>query len=374
MANPRAIFEEVNETKRDAALTKTRPTGTGRAVRIWLWLLFALVTIMILVGGLTRLTDSGLSITEWNLVFGTLPPLDADTWASEFNKYQQTQEFMQINSTMTLAEFKGIYWWEWGHRLLGRFIGLFWALGFLTFALRGQIRRDRVRSVFWVGILIGLQGVIGILMVKSGYIGARVDVASYALATHLGMAFVILGLIYWNIKTLSVTQALLVEARRNGNRKMTARMRVLVALVFVQVLLGALVAGIDAGRSYTDWPLMGGQFFSNDSFILTPWWKNFFESPALVQFMHRMNAYLIFLVAVWFWLANRHAAYDRQQRSARTFLLAVVLQVVMGIVTLIHGAPLYEALAHQFLAIGVWIHALSTYRAFRYPAQQVITA
>ncbi len=370
----RSIFEDVSSTaQKGTAQTPTKtPKENPKSPRIWLWILLGLVALMIVVGGLTRLTDSGLSITEWDLVMGSLPPLNAADWQDVFQKYQGTQEFQLQNSDMNLEQFKGIFWWEWAHRFLGRFIGLFWFLGFLWFWLRKELRRDRVRSVFFIGVLIGVQGAIGWWMVASGFEGTRVDVASYRLALHLGGAFWIIGLIYWNIKMLKYSQAELVEARRRGSQSLARNGKWIAGFIFAQILLGALVAGIDAGRSYTDWPLMGGEFFSSDSFLLQPWWRNFFESPALVQFMHRMNGYFVTILALAFMIRAWKAPYKQWRSLSRMLFGALILQIVIGVAVLMRSAALPEAITHQAVAIGIWLLVLGVVFAFRYPRAQKI--
>ncbi|RMD50181.1 MAG: heme A synthase, partial [Alphaproteobacteria bacterium] len=290
----RRVFEEVGASAPAAAPTPgvlSRGGGARRAIRAWLMVLFALVAIMIAVGGLTRLTDSGLSITEWRPVTGAIPPLSEADWQAEFEKYKKIPEYQLQNRGMTLEEFKSIYWWEWGHRLLGRVIGLVWALGLVWFWLRRQIPPGWTGRLILPGVLGGLQGAVGWWMVSSGLTGRMVDVASYRLAIHLGLAFVIFGVIGWMVFRLGRDEAELMQARRARDARMMRWGNALVALIFVQVLLGALVAGIDAGRGYIDWPLMNGQFLPDESFDYTPLWSNFFENPALVQFDHRMVGY-----------------------------------------------------------------------------------
>lgn len=371
MASNRSIFEDVS-TQAPQQVTITTRDNNPQSVRKWLWLLFFLVTVMILVGGLTRLTDSGLSITDWDLVMGTLPPLSEASWLENFSKYQGTQEYQLQNSAMTLAEYKPIFWWEWGHRFLGRIIGLVWIAGFAFFAFRKQIRRDRMPAIFSIGILIGLQGVVGILMVKTGYVGDRVDVASYALATHLGLAFIILGAILWNIKYLSKSPEELVEARRRGDHARARLARGLAGLIFLQIVLGALVAGIDGGLSYNDWPKMGGEWFSSDAFVLQPAWKNFFENPALVQFFHRLNGYILVILALCLYWVNRRAPYKQWRSVGLHVCVAIFVQILIGIATLVMHVPIYMALLHQAVAIGIWIAILSTVFAFKFPRAQSV--
>ena len=265
MAGKRSIFEEVEAGAQvaSAAGTINRNRGAGRsAIRAWLLLIFMLVATMIVVGGLTRLTDSGLSITEWKPVTGAIPPMDDAAWAVEFGKYQASPEFQLQNSAMTLAEFKGIYWWEWGHRQLGRVIGLVWAVGFAGLALARKIPPGWSRRIWLLGGLGGLQGAVGWWMVSSGLKGTMVDVASLRLAVHLGLAFVIFGVVAWYVLLLGRSEAALLQARRGREAKLYGMSTGLLHMTFVQVLLGALVAGIDAGRGFPTWPLMNGSFVS----------------------------------------------------------------------------------------------------------------
>ncbi len=266
MRKKRSIFEEVGAGARPVAPPKggmidAAPKGARRGVRLWLMLLFALVVVMIAVGGLTRLTDSGLSITEWRPLMGALPPMDAAAWGAEFAKYQATSEYQLQNKGMDLAAFKTIYWWEWGHRQLGRAIGLVWAVGFLGFWVARRIPPGWTGRLLVLGALGGAQGAIGWWMVASGLGAGRVDVASYRLAVHLGLAFVILGVLAAQILALSRPEAALLQARRVGERRLFGLATGMMHLAFVQILLGALVAGIDAGRGFPTWPLMNGSFF-----------------------------------------------------------------------------------------------------------------
>jgi len=289
MSQKRNIFEEVATP--DAA--RAAPTtgvidgakrGARGAIRAWLVLLFALVVLMIAVGGLTRLTDSGLSITEWRPVTGAIPPLSAEDWENAFTKYREIPEYELQNKGMSLDEFKVIYWWEWGHRQLGRIIGLVWAAGFLFFLATRKVPTGWTGRLLLPGLLGGIQGAIGWWMVSSGLTGGMLDVASYRLATHLGLAFVILGVLVWYIFLLGRRDADLMQARRDRDAKLFSMGTGLMYFAFVQILLGALVAGIDAGRSFNDWPLMAGEWLPPFPFDLTPVWRNFFEDAGLVQF------------------------------------------------------------------------------------------
>ena len=376
MAGQRKLFEEVG-----AETPKAQPAGgmidRGRggargAIRVWLMLLFALVMAMIVVGGMTRLTDSGLSITEWKPVTGAMPPLDAAHWQEEFELYQQSPQYRIMNNQMTLEEFKSIYWWEWGHRQLGRVIGLVWALGFLGFLVTKKIPTGWTGRLLLLGALGGLQGAIGWWMVASGLVGEMVSVASYRLANHLGLAFVILGFIAWYTFALKRPERELMQARRGREAKLFSMGTGLMHFAFLQILLGALVAGIDAGRSYTDWPLMAGGFFPPQPFDLQPVWRNFFEDPGLVQFMHRMAGYLLFVFGLVTWLRARKSA-NRDTRFRFNAVMAMMLvQVVLGIVTVLYVAQMHIAITHQIGAVVLWVLIIRARFGAQYPKAQSI--
>ncbi|WP_158963499.1 heme A synthase [Chachezhania sediminis] len=375
MSGKRSIFEEVGEaeTTRPAvqpgAIDRGRG-GKGRtAIRIWLAVLFLLVLAMIAVGGMTRLTDSGLSITEWKPITGALPPMTEAHWQAEFDLYQTIDEFQLVNSWMTLADFKYIYWWEWSHRQLGRIVGLVWAVGFLAFLALKMIPRGWGVRLAAPGILGGVQGAIGWWMVSSGVTSGEgmVDVASYRLATHLGLAFVILGLLAWDYMLIARDDRVLMQARRLREPGLVNWTTVLLVVAFIQILLGALVAGIDAGRSYPDWPLMGGQFFPEDALTADPFWRNFFESAGLVQFIHRCTAYLLLLLTVLAFASSRRSAHPRSRHVFSTVLAVVILQAGLGIMTLLYFVPLHLALTHQLGAVLVLTMILRARVQVSYP-------
>ncbi len=378
MTKNRSIFEEVGETPKAQAaapqpglIDKDRDTSRG-AIRLWLFSLFALVVVMIAVGGLTRLTDSGLSITEWAPVTGAIPPLSAEDWASEFERYRQIPEYQEQNRGMSLAEFKVIYWWEWGHRQLGRFIGLVWAAGFIGFLVTKRLPKGWTGRLLLLGALGGLQGAIGWWMVSSGLEEGMLDVASYRLATHLGLAFLILGLIGWYAFRLGRSQREIFQARREREGVLFALVGGLVALAFIQILLGALVAGIDAGRNYTDWPLMAGGFLPPQPLDLTPVWRNFFENDGLVQFMHRMSGYVLFAAGlIVFWRAQR-SPYVATRRAFAAMIAVMTLQMLLGIVTVMYSAPWQLAILHQFLAVILWVLILRARFLAGYPPEQSV--
>lgn len=374
----RKIFEDVSadtgprKTPTPGALSTGGQGAARGAARFWLVILFALVVIMIVVGGLTRLTDSGLSITEWAPFTGAVPPMNAADWLAEFEKYQAIPEFQLQNSAMTLAEFKAIYWWEWGHRQLGRVIGLVWAVGLAGLAIARRIPKGWLGRFVVLGVLGGLQGAIGWWMVSSGLDGTMLDVASYRLAIHLGLAFVILGLIAWYVLRLSRSDADRLQARRARSQPLATAGGVLIGFAFLQILLGALVAGIDAGRNFSDWPLMAGGFFPPEPFSLEPLWRNFFEDDGLVQFTHRMVGYLVALLTIWVVLRARTVANIATRSAGTVLLVAMLFQMGLGIMTVLYGAPLGVAIVHQLGAVLFWVLALRLRYLALYPLPQSV--
>ena len=376
MAKSRAIFEEVSSKDKGSNAPVTGGIDAARRgargfLKGWLIVLFALVVMMIAVGGLTRLTDSGLSITEWRPVTGAIPPMNAADWASEFEKYQEIPEYQLQNKGMSMSEFKVIYWWEWGHRQLGRFVGLVWA-GFFGLLATRQMPVGWTGKAALLGALGGSQGAIGWWMVSSGLDNGMLDVASYRLATHLGLAFVILGVIAWYVLQLSRSDGALIQARRLGEPVLAKLAIVLIALTGLQILMGALVAGIDAGRNYIDWPLMAGGFLPPDLFTLEPLWRNFFEDDGLVQFMHRMTGYILFGFGIFIWLRARRSP-NTQTRFAFNLVLAMMtVQMVLGIVTVMNSSPWELAIVHQFGAVVLWVLVLRARFLAIYPLAQSV--
>lgn len=371
----RSIFEEVEGER-----SETTPTGQpglidrGRngvrgAIRAWLMVLFALVVAMIVVGGLTRLTDSGLSITEWKPVTGAVPPLSETDWQAEFEKYQKIDQWRIENQWMQLDDFKAIYWWEWSHRQLGRVMGLIWALGFFGFLVARKIPVGWTGRLALPGVLGGVQGAIGWWMVASGVTQGEgmVSVASYRLAIHLGLAFVILGFIAWYVMMLSREDRVLMQARRAKEAKLIGLSTGLMHFAFLQIILGALVAGIDAGRSYTDWPLMGGQVFPQNALMLEPMWRNAFESPGLVQFIHRVSGYLLAVFTVVVWIRGRRSAHPITQSAFHVVFALMMVQIALGVVTVVYGAPWQIAIIHQLMAVAVWVTILRVRFLSAYP-------
>jgi cytochrome c oxidase assembly protein subunit 15 len=372
MAEKRKLFEEVGATAQVApqgGLIEGNK-GARRGIRAWLVVLFLLVAMMIAVGGLTRLTDSGLSITEWKPVTGAIPPLSEADWVTEFDKYKATPEFQLQNSQMSMEAFKVIFWWEWAHRQLGRVVGLVWAVGFVGFLAARAIPPGWTGRLLGLGALGGLQGAIGWWMVSSGLVGEQVDVKSYRLATHLGLAFIILGLIAWYLFLLGRSETNLIQARRNSERKLVGLSTGLMHFAFLQILLGALVAGIDAGRGFPTWPDMNGQFFPADAFYVPGGggvWHAFFENPGLVQFMHRMAGYLLFAFGIVVWLRGRQSAHAATRNAFHAVMAMMVAQMVLGIITVLTAAHMHIAITHQIGAVILWVLIIRARHLSVYP-------
>lgn len=370
MSQKRSIFEEVGEAPKPEIRTGVidgARKGSRKLVRAWLAVLFVMVVAMIAVGGLTRLTDSGLSITEWRPIHGALPPMNEADWQSEFALYQQIPQFTEQNSWMELSDFKQIYWWEWSHRNLGRTIGLVWALGFLVLWAAGKIPTGWKGRLLLIGGLGGLQGAIGWWMVSSGLGAGMLSVASYRLAVHLGLAFVILGYIAWFTFLLGREERDLLQARRLREKKQFGLATGWMHFAFLQILLGALVAGIDAGRSFTDWPTMGGQFFPPYAFDITPVWRNFLENPGLVQFIHRMTGYLLLIFGTIAFLRGHKSANASTRNAFTAAWIAMLGQICLGIFTVLTAAFWHVALTHQLVAVLLWVLILRARFAAAYP-------
>lgn len=314
-------------------------------MRLWLLLMAALVFSMVVVGGATRLTDSGLSITEWQPLLGAIPPLSDADWQTAFAKYKAIPEYSIVNAGMSLEAFRAIYWWEWSHRLLGRLIGVAFALPFLFFWLTGRLRGAFALKCLGVLALGGLQGAIGWYMVQSGLVD-RIDVSQYRLALHLLTAFSILALLVWLALEAGPSRDRVRLRTITRGQKRTAV--ALFLLVFLQSGLGALVAGLKAGLTYNTWPLMDGKLVPGGIFAQSPWYLNFFENVATVQFDHRMTAYIVVALSlVHLWSLIRSADDEHVVRSAGLLAASLVGQMSIGIWTLVSGVPLPLGLAHQ---------------------------
>ncbi len=339
------------------------PSRDRAMVRTWLAVVALMIVAMVVVGGATRLTHSGLSITEWQPIHGVIPPLNTAEWQEEFLKYQQIPEYQQLNKGMTLDEFKGIFWWEWSHRLLGRLIGAVVLLPLIFFWVTGRIERGLKPRLVALFLLGGLQGAVGWWMVASG-LSVRTDVSQYRLATHLTLAALILAYTVWLARGLAPSPL------TGTRRRLRGMATLLVGLTFVQIFLGGLVAGLDAGLTYNTWPLMDGTLVPSGLFSLSPWWRNLFESVLTVQFDHRLGAYLLFALA---WAHTWQARGTPFARGALVLALLVTLQAALGITTLLMVVPLDVALTHQLGATVVLIAAVIHLRRM-WPAVPMVPA
>jgi cytochrome c oxidase assembly protein subunit 15 len=338
-------------SEREAA----QPAKHLRALCIWLGAVAALIVAMILVGGATRLTESGLSITEWKPIVGAVPPLSDADWKQAFEAYKQIPQYTELNSGMSLDQFKTIYWWEWTHRLLGRLIGVAFFVPFLFFWALGYIPRALLPRLIFLFLLGGLQGAVGWYMVKSGLV-ERISVSQYRLAAHLGVALVILGYTLWLLFGLGGEKR---PGATSHVQSTTWVAGLVLALIFTQMLAGALVAGLDAGMGFNTWPLINGAFVPSGLGEASPWYLNEFENPLTVQFDHRMLGYAVVLAGLgqFIWLALRGEP-PALLGSALTLALLAVLQATLGVWTLLLAVPIPLGLAHQAGAIAVFCTAL----------------
>ncbi|WP_020178400.1 COX15/CtaA family protein [Methylopila sp. M107] len=328
-------------------------TDRRRYLRVWLIVTLALVALMVVIGGATRLTGSGLSITEWKPVAGALPPIGEAAWGEEFAKYRASPQYKLLNEGMSLGEFQFIYWWEWGHRQLGRLIGFVFAGGLLFAAVTRRVSLREGLTLFVMGLLLGTQGAIGWIMVASGLQPGMTAVAPVKLTLHLGFALLFFA-------TLVAFLTYLGQFGRD-ERPLRPGLRAgsygLLGLTFFQILLGGLVAGSKAGFTFNTWPLMDGGFAPPAStlFAVTPWWENFVDNVALVQLNHRLVAYALLAATVaYVWAMARSGAPRRAIRRSMWLATLMVAQALLGIVTLVMVVPLHLGLAHQFGAVVVF--------------------
>lgn len=312
-----------------------------RAIAVWLLSVAALVFLMIVVGGITRLTESGLSMVDWRPVTGILPPLSDEAWSAAFEAYRTSPQYRIVNQGMSLVDFKTIFWWEYIHRLLGRVIGLAYALPLAIFWLRRRIPRGYKPRLLGLLVLGALQGGLGWFMVKSGLVDVP-EVSHIRLTAHLTLAFAIYALLIWTAMDLM--------SRRSGGKDPVLRglAKTVVGLVFLQVVLGGLVAGLRAGQVYNSWPLMDGGFLPELAFAMEPWWRNVTDNAALVQFNHRMGAYLLLGATMLLFMRSMRRRVAAPDRLGAALLMVVVLaQMVIGIATLLSGVPIGLGVLHQ---------------------------
>ncbi len=322
------------------------PKRNFSVVAIWLWGISFLIFCMVIVGGATRLTDSGLSITEWRPLLGAIPPLSEASWLEAFDKYKLIPEYQIQNKGMSLEDFKFIYWWEWAHRFLGRVIGFAFIVPLLFFIVTKRIARSLWPRLILLFVMGGLQGALGWYMVSSG-LSERVDVSQYRLAAHLSLATLLFATVVYTALTLNVAEA----KRRWWGRHLAMGF---IIILFAQVAAGGFVAGLDAGHAAYDWPTMNGQWLPDGLAIIQPVWRNWFENALAVQFNHRILAYLIFAIAA-------AQALLLRQRSSWVVLLAVLAQVLLGISTVMGQVKLHTALTHQATAMILLAFAIRHY-------------
>lgn len=340
------MFQQASSNTNYVQAMMQREVANRRWVRWWLYIICFLVLLMVMVGGATRLTDSGLSITEWKPIHGIIPPLSAADWQEELEKYRQIPEYQLQNKGMSMAEFQFIYWWEWGHRFLGRIIGFAFAIPLAFFWLTKRLEPRLKPRLLFLLALGGLQGIIGWWMVSSGLVD-RVDVSQYRLAIHLTLACIIFAYALWVARGL---------AWHSTQQEPPMRLRVLAPiitlLVMVQIFMGGLVAGLDAGLAANDWPKMLGEWVPVDISTMTPLWINWFENPISVQFNHRLGAYLLMLVIGLQWIIARSSVAETpHKRRTVLILILVLIQAFIGILTVVWEVPLNLALAHQGVAV-----------------------
>lgn len=352
------LLSEIDRTDRDR-----------RQIRGWLAVVLIVLFALVLVGGATRLTESGLSITEWKPIHGVIPPLSAAEWEEEFRLYQRIPQYEQLNKGMTVAEFKTIFWWEWAHRLIARSIGVIFALPLLFFWLTGRVERRLRLPLLGILALGGVQGFIGWWMVSSGLV-ERTEVSQYRLATHLVIACLIFAACMWICRGLSSHSVDAAPTERS--RTMAA---IIAATSLFQIYLGALVAGLDAGFTYNTWPLMDGAIVPGGLFVQEPAWINLFENPKTVQFVHRAGAYLLFALALWHMIASLRAAPETTHARRSVLLFGLVtIQAAIGIATLLLQVPVGWGVLHQAGALVVLGFSIAHWRGFigEYPKETVI--
>lgn len=349
---------------------RDRERRNRRQVRIWLYLVLVVLFALFVVGGATRLTGSGLSITEWKPIHGVIPPLNEAEWHEEFDKYREIPQYQQINKGMSLGEFKTIFWWEWAHRILARGVGLLVALPLAFFWVTGRLERHLKPKLLGLLALGGFQGFIGWWMVASG-LAERTHVSQYRLMTHLLLACLIFT------ATMLIARGLAQHSVGPAKRETQRFAGWLVVLVLIQIALGALVAGLHAGMTFTTWPLMDGRLWPDQLLTMQPWWINFFENVKTVQFTHRMGGYAVFFASLWHAIVVwRSEAGSPHARRAVVLFLLVTVQAVLGIVTLVTASSLHPALTHHAFAIVLLGFVAAHWRATRgaYPSETVVIA
>lgn len=346
-----------------------RQERNRKIIRWWLYVIVFLCVIIVAIGGATRMTGSGLSITEWKPIHGTIPPLDEAQWQEEFSKYQQIAQYKELNQGMSLAHFKTIFWWEWAHRLIARLVGVIAIVGFFYFLARGMIERKHILPLFCVPVLVGIQGAIGWWMVSSG-IGesSLIYVSQYRLAIHLVTACILI------VVVLAMARGFVEYSEKPTSRSMQHFAGWMVFLILFQIYLGAFVAGLHAGLKYNTWPLMDGKIIPDHLYNSALGWRNFFENEMMVQFIHRMFAYfLLFIAVVHALMMQKIFPETRHAKRAMILLVLIIVQAVCGIITLLTYVPIEWGIIHQVFALVVLCFATAHWRATKgaYPAPKV---
>ena len=315
----------------------------SKFVNYWLISLLSLIGVIVIVGGLTRLTDSGLSITTWDIFQGILPPLTNNQWEEVFSLYKKIPQYFLLNENMTMSEFKVIYYWEYIHRILGRLLGLLFFIPFIYIYFKNILSKKYNQNLFFLFLLILLQGAVGWYMVKSGLVD-KVDVSHFRLSIHLLLAFFILSLIYWNYLKI------------NGIKKIHKNINPIIpfmflVLIFAQIAIGAFVSGMDAGKIYNSWPLMGETYFPNDNNLYNLFEISVFSDPSLVQFIHRNLAYLIGIIYLLIFYKIYKDKFNGLYKAINILGFFIILQIILGVITIINGAQIYIASMHQISSI-----------------------
>ncbi|SIO21234.1 cytochrome c oxidase assembly protein subunit 15 [Rhodovulum sp. ES.010] len=376
MTKKRNIFEEVGtEAPRERPVA--RPGGIDRAarrgargaVRLWLMLLFLLVAAMLVLGAFARLTEVLLPMPNWNPLFGSLPPLDPGDWLATFEWFRQSPAYRGETHGMGLTEFQQAFWWGWGSQQLAPTAFFLWLVGFAGFLAARKLPKGWTLRLVWLGLLILLLGSADWLLGGGGIAPPPFDYLPYRMLLHLAFGFSLLGVTAWFVFKLGRSEADMIQARRVRDAGAFRVATVLMLLVFLQILLGSQVAGLYAGRTYTDWPLMAGGFLPPNPFYIEPVWRNFFENHGLVQFLHRMNGYLVAFLALTAWFIGRRSAYRGTRRAFDLVGLMALAQAAMGISTILFASAWPIAVAHQIGAITLWTLVLRARFLAQYPVQ-----
>jgi cytochrome c oxidase assembly protein subunit 15 len=336
-----------------------RPARADRAVGVWLLALSGMVLVQVMLGAITRLTDSGLSIMEWRPILGAIPPLSDAEWHRVFALYQQIAEYELVNAGMTLEAFKSIFWWEYLHRLWGRLIGVAFLAPFLWFWVRGHMRSERMRRLVAIFALGGLQGLMGWIMVASGF-AERTDVSQYRLVLHLLLALAIYGALLWS--ALDLLDPMRARTASPDHPVLRRHCWIMMAVITLEIAIGGFVAGLDGGLVYNNFPMMGEHWIAPDLFIQSPWWANFFENPVTAQFLHRLTAGFVAIALISLVVRARRADLGRDLKRRFYYLpFGLLGQAMLGIATLMLVVPLPLAVAHQagaFILFSLGLHAL----------------